>query len=573
MFLGKGIAMAETQTSLRALWRNTRRIDSWNKVQGVWWLMACLGLAVGNALHGQPIVPQAPPRFPMGHAEMTSPPRTFLSKNKFFLPVKIDPNGRASLQEVRLYLKDHPEKPWVLSQKDTAKITYFAFQAPRDGEYWFRVVTVDKKGRTSAPDIQREAPQVIVVVDTQPPVPEVQATSHTPDGLRVKCIVRDANLDVSKTRFSYQTGDGRWYDVNPVPDDLTCFCIPKQAVLTGKVRIIAMDLAKNKAEAEYDVGSTVPDARTAEATTQKSVQVQSASFTSRETKQPPLAAAEPQAQPSAPKRFSFGSLPRRYLDDSATGAKQEESTGPMLTDLSNQPGDLQPNKIKHSVQRSPAAKVESQLQPRRRLVNKTRLFLDYQIENIGASGIGRVEVWMTRDQGQSWQKLCMDPDRKSPVEVKLPGEGLFGLSLVLSNGRGFGATPPSPGDTPDWWIEVDATRPVAEITGIRAGTGADDGCLLISWKAEDRNLAEDPIELYYAIAREGPWQCIAKGLKNDGRFRWAIPNDLGPEAFIRVVARDAAGNIGYTQTPRPVTLDDLSRPRARVIGVNEHGSN
>jgi hypothetical protein len=64
--------------------------------------------------------------------------------------------------------------------------------------------------------------------------------------------------------------------------------------------------------------------------------------------------------------------------------------------------------------------------------------------------LGRVE--------QSWQRLGEDANRKSPVEIDLPGEGLFGVSLVVTNGRGFGGTPPSPGDSPDWWIEVDVTK-------------------------------------------------------------------------------------------------------------------
>src|SRR5262249_6797020 len=77
------------------------------------------------------------------------------------------------------------------------------------------------------------------------------------------------------------------------------------------------------------------------------------------------------------------------------------------------------------------------------LINSTHATLAYQIDQPGPNGVGRVEVWMTRDKGQTWQFLCLDPDRSSPVEIDLPGDGLYGLSLAVGNGAAA-ATPPAP---------------------------------------------------------------------------------------------------------------------------------
>src|SRR5207249_5102091 len=115
----------------------------------------------------------------------------------------------------------------------------------------------------------------------------------------------------------------------------------------------------------------------------------------------------------------------------------------------------------------------------KQILNNTHVLLDYQIEQMGASGVGKVEIWITMDQGRTWQKHCEDVDHKSPAEVDLPGEGLYGLSLVVTNGRGFGGTPPSAGDTPDWWIEVDLTRPLAELNHVRPGSADEAGALHI----------------------------------------------------------------------------------------------
>src|SRR5262249_24443575 len=93
------------------------------------------------------------------------------------------------------------------------------------------------------------------------------------------------------------------------------------------------------------------------------------------------------------------------------------------------------------------------------LVNKTHIVLKYQIDNTGPSGVGKVEFWITRDKGMTWQKLCEDAKHQSPAEVDLPGDGLFGICMVVCNGRGFGASQPTAWDIPDWWIEVDTTKP------------------------------------------------------------------------------------------------------------------
>ena len=41
-------------------------------------------------------------------------------------------------------------------------------------------------------------------------------------------------------------------------------------------------------------------------------------------------------------------------------------------------------------------------------------------KQVGTSGVGKVEVWITRDKCKTWQKFCEDPHRKSPVAIELP---------------------------------------------------------------------------------------------------------------------------------------------------------
>ena len=82
-----------------------------------------------------------------------------------------------------------------------------------------------------------------------------------------------------------------------------------------------------------------------------------------------------------------------------------------------------------------------------------------------------------------------------------------------------------------------------------------------------KNLPNECVDLYYSVNREGPWTAIAKSVRNDGRYRWAVPQEIGPLAFIRVEVADKAGNKSRADTPHAVALDDMSRPRAHVVGV------
>ncbi|GBD35216.1 hypothetical protein HRbin36_00322 [bacterium HR36] len=200
-----------------------------------------------------------------------------------------------------------------------------------------------------------------------------------------------------------------------------------------------------------------------------------------------------------------------------------------------------------------------------RIVNSSEVSLAYSLEDVGPSGIASVELWMTRD-GKTWAKLGEDEDKISPIVARLPGEGLYGLSLAVRNGVGNGQPPPRPGDSPQLWLEVDLTPPRVQILSCEPTRGGENGILTITWSASDKNLAPQPISLYYASRLEGPWTNIATALENTGRYVWRIPNGTPYQFYVRVEAVDRAGNVGTAETPKPVIVD-LSVPRGRLLGV------
>jgi hypothetical protein len=138
--------------------------------------------------------------------------------------------------------------------------------------------------------------------------------------------------------------------------------------------------------------------------------------------------------------------------------------------------------------------------------------------------------------------------------------------VVVTNGNGQGDPPPAKGDQPDYWIEVDTTKPVAQLMGARLVQGDPSGALQITWQATDKNLGSDCVNLYYAAQRDGQWAPIARGLKNDGCYRWSVPRDVGAEFFVCMEVTDRAGNLTRCELPEKVVLD-MSRPKAKVLGV------
>lgn len=192
--------------------------------------------------------------------------------------------------------------------------------------------------------------------------------------------------------------------------------------------------------------------------------------------------------------------------------------------------------------------------------------LEYELEDIGRNGIAKVELWGTRDGGQTWRSFATDDDRRSPLVVTVDGVGLYGFRIVVESAGGTPALQPRRGDNPELWIDVDLHRPTAELTSIQFGAGNLADRLILNWRAEDDNLEPLPIALFYSSRPAGPWTAIATSLANTGEYAWQLQRHLPDRVYLRLEARDTAGNLAAFQTREPVVLSE-EQPSARIRGA------
>jgi len=210
--------------------------------------------------------------------------------------------------------------------------------------------------------------------------------------------------------------------------------------------------------------------------------------------------------------------------------------------------------------------------------HSNRLNVEYTVDKVGASGIGSVDLYVTRDDGANWQRLTGEqinpappgldamPPAKRSIAAELPGEGRYGLYLIVRNGIGLGKQPPRNGDKPQMRVEVDMTPPEGELARPQPIQGQTDA-VIIRWKASDLNLAEKPIRIEWAERKGGPWSRISDSdLANTGYHTWKLPSQIPGKVYLKMSITDLAGNTAVAESAEPVTID-LTEPEAKITGL------
>lgn len=200
------------------------------------------------------------------------------------------------------------------------------------------------------------------------------------------------------------------------------------------------------------------------------------------------------------------------------------------------------------------------------IIGSKRFRLDYGIDAIDPSGVAKVDLWVTQDDGRSWNAWGSDPDNTSPFPVEIQEQGRYGFRIVVHSKDGLTGQGPSSGDDADMWVLVDTQSPLARITSVPYGRGNEAGRLVINYSVSDNFLTLRPITLSYSAAPNGPWREIAAGLRNEPRYVWKVPAGVPDRIFLRVQAVDKAGNTGEHVLRQAIDVSGLV-PRGTIHGV------
>lgn len=552
--------------------------------------VALLGMTVG-----QPPQTVGPDYFPMNSRTIK-------------LPIEYK-KDRKAIRQVLLYVARNGENTWYQEAFVTPDRDHFVYVAKDDGIYWFKMVIEDLKGGKDPADLTRDPPDLKMLIDTTPPAIRVTNARRAGDDVVIEWAVDEKFPSDAEPKVQFRPTDrpqAYWQDVKLPANSrngVAFRCGPEGVT----VRVSATDLAGNRSEVSRDfpAGGTstslspgapaVPPAPPAGAPAVPPLTPIGGTGGPGVAPPsdlvpplgpvgpgaaPPVGPGAPAAPPTAPLIAPAAPPPAPTYAPPAGAAQPLATVDPKAPPVPAGPAHAA------AWNGSPAPATDA---PRAQVINFPRFDLGFDLEARGPSGISRVDLWVTRDEGRTWHKWSQHDGKGGSVRVVLDVrenaqlEGAYGFRLVPVSGAGLSDREPAPGDAPDMRVVLDVTAPQVELFPPASDPNAPD-TLVIQWKATDRNFGDEPITLEWSDAPTGPWKPVAgtgtdpvvqatalsapvaRRLANTGQFSWKVPAGVPARVYLKATARDAAGNVKELVTREPL-LVDLTKPRARINGI------
>jgi hypothetical protein len=517
------------------------------------------------------------------------------NKTRFRIPFKFDAAAlqRMNARELQLHVSADRGLTWQVAQTLAPDGGKFEYQAPQDGEFWFAVKTLDGRNQLHPPAGSYET-GLIVVVDTTQPLLDISLKQIVPGTVQLSWQAADANLDPSTLKLEYhQPGSQGWdaVEVAPRASGQTTWHVAQSGPLAvrGTVTDVAANIGRGQSQLQIvAVGEPAPAPKTnrrvpiaglEDGNEQAAVTGQSFPIVPHDplaTSRPPTFRAPVEQQPigggyRGPVIMPFGGQAIQNPIEqfvSSTPATKPEITQDRWSG-NPEPVAAPSAPIQHPaatpIQYPPAAPIQHP--PARLRVVSTRKFqVGYKIDDVGPSGIGGVEMFITQDNGHKWWKYGEDPDQRSPFDVEVPQDGEYGFAIRVRSGVGLANDPPIPGEAPAIVVAIDQTPPTVELLPVQQGQGSSVNRVQIRWRIQDDRPSDKPVSLYYSSNRQGPWEPIVGWKEDEGSYEWTVGPGVPTQLFLRVVARDLAGNTSKAESTTPIVID-LSRPSARIVDI------
>jgi hypothetical protein len=512
----------------------------------------------------------------------------------FRLPATQDAD--AAPQRVIMSVSKDLGGSWEAAGEVAPSVGTFTYQAGADGEYWFRLRAIDRKGRARG----GEGPDMRVLLDAAGPRLAARVWKGADGEILCRYAAIDDSIRMDSLTLEYRTAEAQgWKTVaaeGVLSRESPAHLVGEEIWWAGEkvealtVRISVADSAGNQTVRQFTMEATDPNVdQTAlaqelgapslptqeapvESTASRSVtQAYSATDGGRPSGgwTAETAAAWSAEQPraaSAGGQTDHGSEPRSVL------VRRTESPSALASDAAAA-GDptggrslLASTSGGHTLPptaQSPGGPQPLEYRGRPLQLSRSRRFAwDYELpaERPNATRL-RVELWSTRDGGLSWQKTAVDDDAQSPINVVLPAAGLYGFRLEIMPDLTDGNSGPRPGDAAESWIGIDEDPPHVEFLGATRLSEVENSGIVIRYTSRDQLPAPKTARILFSPNAEGPWATIATEVDNQGDYHWQPARVTPARVYLRIEVTDAAGNVGAVTSPEPVTVSTT-----RVIG-------
>ena len=178
------------------------------------------------------------------------------------------------------------------------------------------------------------------------------------------------------------------------------------------------------------------------------------------------------------------------------------------------------------------------------VISSSRVLIGYKVA-ADADPVTQVELWYSRDRGQTWHKAPQVDKLQNPITFDAPGDGLYGFYIALRSARAS-MPPPKSRDMAHRWVRVDRTVPAVQVLSLSPDDRFDlNREIHIRWVAEDDSFSGRPVSLHYRTGETRSFQPIADSLATDGSYRWTVPEDVSGRVEVKVSATDQAENRGH----------------------------
>lgn len=561
-------------------------------------LLAGLSLGAGTGVFAQDAGPKSK--------------EVYVASRKFQIPVEIR-KAVEQIKQLHLWMSHDQGQTWTKAETFPPTKKHLNFNAPTDGEYQFTLAYEKFDGSISPADVKTRPAGMKVYIDTTKPDIQLRPIRNAADKkVGVSWTIDEAYPKLGTMQLKLKTSkDPTWHELKAPQAIEGKMEWPTDPGDDYVVQLTLEDRAGNTANKTLDVpgyseSMPKPPGPLAKMDALDEPKKPSAKPIGDlddlgEPPAPKMAAKKldqmpaPVAMKSPPKMESAELEPPTMtrsappmpasstaMMDAPTPPRNANVFDPSRIDMGPQKpaGDVEPvaykpkktakpaddegvRQVAHQREHQVAKPVE---EPKIKLVKSPRFNMKYSLAGVGVSGVGAVDLYMTKDSGTTWSKIGSDPDLESPIEVNLPGDGSYGLTVVVRNKADKDTRPPKSGEQPQLRVDVDTDAPFAKLTQVAPDPAAPRERMSMSWESEDKHPAERSVDLYFTHDPEIGWQKIAGGLPPSGNHSWQVPIGIPYQVYFMLIARDQAGNEEKIFSQKPVIVD-LSNPQGKIDAI------